>query len=236
MSDPVRATLEDGQILAGQVRSIDVNLVTPLGNLAIPIGHIGEIEPIEGGQLEDSHNHVKVWLRNGSELVGQWDNPELEFNLAVGDEWVEVDLPMDELERFQLRDRETWPKWGVFVVNTDFGDDFIVDANTTKFTLENDLGVFSPYLSECRSIEPLGDGSDQWQVNLNNGSTLRGTIAGNQFLFTLPMGPEEISVPLVHVTSIQRQEWSEPTKRPASTGWFDNSSYRQQKRFKSLEP
>jgi hypothetical protein len=236
-SSPVLASLEDGQVLQGLVTTTDVQLRTEFGTLAVPIGDIGELEPVEGGHLEDSHNHVKIWLRNGSELVGEWAEPELKFHLDVGEQWIEVDLPMNEMERFQLKDGQNWPNQNTFAVTTSYGDDFVVDTQTTQFTLTNPLGSFSPYLKECKSLAPIGEPDGDWRVELHNGSILIGKIDESHITFALPMGPEFIRVPLEHIAKLERNTWNTyeinegdmNDQHKPSNGWFDNSGYRKSK-------
>ena len=162
-----------------------------MGTLAVPIGDIGEIEPIEGQHLSDAHNHIKLWLRNGSELVGEWANPELQFHIDIDHALVAVDLPMDDLERFQLEQGDRWPAQNSFVVNTSFGDDIIVDSSQTRFTLTNALGTFTPTLAECKSLRPLGKETGNWQVELHNGTILIGPLS-ERLSKALPLGPETI--------------------------------------------
>ena len=227
----VRASLDDGQILHGYVSTTMVQLRTNMGTLAVPIGDVGEIEPIEGQHLSDSHNHIKIWLRNGSELVGEWANPELQFNIDVGNTLVAVDLPMDEMERFQLEDGDKWPAQNSFMVKTVFGDDIIIDSALTTFTLKNHLGTFTPTLAECKSLRPIGDHTGDWQVELHNGTVLIGPLSETSIEFALPLGPESITVSLEHITELERQRWGDEDyyqyqQKPSKDGWFDKGRYR----------
>ena len=81
---PVRATLEDGQILMGQVETRTLRLQSGVGLLEIPLSDVGEVVPAEGGGLGESEGRVDVWLRNGSELRGTWADPEIAMSIAVG--------------------------------------------------------------------------------------------------------------------------------------------------------
>ena len=85
---PVRAALQDGQVLFGELRTETLVLDGELGRLKIPLADVGEVIPVEGGQLGDSQGHVRVWLRNGSELVGRWDDPDLAVAIRVGKETI----------------------------------------------------------------------------------------------------------------------------------------------------
>ena len=224
----VRASLDDGQVLHGYVSTTNVQLRTEMGTLPVPIGDIGEIEPIEGTQLADAHNHIKLWLRNGSELVGEWANPELQFNIRIDEDLVAVDLPMDALERFQLEEGDRWPAQNSFVVKTSYGDDIIIDSSETHFTLTNHLGTFTPTLAECKSLRPLGEHTGNWQVELHNGTILIGALSEKSIEFALPLGPDTITVPLDHITHLERRTWGDPNffDEKQRSGWFDKGRYR----------
>jgi hypothetical protein len=158
LATPVRATLDDGQVLQGDVQTEALRLVNGFGEVEVPIDDIGEIRPVEGGTLAGSGNQVSVWLRNGSELRGQWADPELDMGLSVGGDTVSVALPMEELQRFQLQGGEAMPTGFVYRVRTVWGDDFVVDGSATWLTLDNDLGSFSPALDEVRSLAAIEGG------------------------------------------------------------------------------
>jgi len=236
-TSPVRASLQDGQILQGLVGTTTVSLRTELGTHQIPVGDIGELEPLEGNVMSNAHNRVKVWLRNGSELVGEWADPELTFHIEIDQTLVPVRLPIEEMQRFQLRDGETWPTEGAFAVTTSYGDDFIVNPRKTKIKLSNAMGVFSPTLAEIQSIAPMAEQEKDWRIALVNGNVLIGTLPENEIQFFLPKGPKQITVPLDHIVSVNRNGWNDMLwKEPnggsrgvSASGWFDNSRYRDTK-------
>lgn len=205
LDTPVRATLEDGQVLIGGVSTETLRLEGGFGEVEIPLADVGEVLPVEGGALSGSGDHVTVWLRNGSELRGRWTDPELAMAIDVGGTDVGVELPMNELLRFQLMDGLVWPDGDVLQVRTEWGDDFLVDAETTRIEIENDLGVFAPFLTECLSVEPL-EGGD-WRVELNTGTVLIGPMTTDSLVFSLPMGPGQIEIPLDRIVSMDRNEW-----------------------------
>lgn len=205
LDTPVRATLEDGQILIGAVATETLRLEGGFGQVDIPLQDVGEVLPVEGGALSGSGDHVTVWLRNGSELRGRWSDPELAMEIEVGGNAVPVDLPMTQLLRFQLMDGLVWPEGEVLQVRTEWGDDFLVDAEKTRIEFENDLGIFAPFLSECVSVEPLDDGS--WRVELDTGTVLIGDMTTDAITFALPMGPATIEVPLERIVSMDQQTW-----------------------------
>ena len=207
----VRATLQDGQVLYGDVRTARLSLDGPLGELKIPLEDIGEVVPVEGEQVGDSQGHVRVWLRDGSELIGQWKDPEVAMGIRVGKEDVRVDLPPEKLQRLQTQGGEIWPGGSVYRVRTVHGDDFLVDARTSRFTLENDLGSFSPALSDCLSVRPVDDPEGDWRVELGTGTVLIGRMAGNQLTLAMTLGPDEVTVPLSSFQSMEQQTWTAMT-------------------------
>jgi hypothetical protein len=240
LATPVRATLDDGQVLQGEVQTKTLRLQMGFSEVEIPLDDIGEIQPVEGGTLAGSGNQVSVWLRNGSELRGQWAEPELDMGLSVGGENVHVALPMDALQRFQLQGGESMADGMVYRVRTVWGDDFVVDGAATWVTLENDLGTFTPTLDEVTELTAI-DGGD-WRMALETGSVLIGPLAGEALTLALPLGPEGIELPIDQITSIQRQDWGGygdyRDTMPAQAGeldsgmWFDNIG---QSSFKSLQ-
>lgn len=246
-SYPVRATLDDGQILQGTVETETLLLETGMGTLAIPVQDVGEVRPVEGGDLLGSGNHVNVWLRNGSELQGRWAEPELLMGLAVGGQIVAVDLPMEQLQRFQLQGGDYLPEATVFRAKTAYGDDFLVDPETTCFNMSNELGTFTPCLDEVVSLASLNDVDGNWRVQLLTGTVLIAPMEDDQMRFGLTTGPEQIDVPFSHLVSVSRQDWSgydsyaAPASpmggagtvdgpAPSAEGWFDN---RRQSGFKN---
>lgn len=243
---PVRATLADGQVLVGQVETDVLLLDGGLGRLSIPLEDVGEVVPVEGGDLAASGNHVGVWLRDGTELRGQWAEPELRMGIEVGGRTVGVDLPVEAMNRFQFQGGTEWPTGVVYRVRTRFGDDFRVDPENTRLVVDSDLGQFEPFLSECVSAVPLGDPTGDWRVELHTGTVLVGPLAESEVTFALLTGPEEISVALADFVSLDRQYWgapvaaqeayeapaagASPAPRPRS-GWFDNSSLKGQRDY-----
>ncbi|MCB9795268.1 MAG: hypothetical protein H6741_21405 [Alphaproteobacteria bacterium] len=258
----VRVTLDDGQILLGDITTDTLLLESGLGELSIPLDDIGEVEPVEGGALGGSGDHVTVWLRDGSELRGRWKEPELAMAIQVGGGPVPVELPTAQLERLQTQGGEVWPEGDVFRVTTLYGDDFVVDPGETHLTLVNDLGRFSPSLSEIASLIPLDGAEGDWEIQLYTGTVLIGPLEGDHVSLRLQMGPEAVDVPLDALAAIERQSWSPgyyaapiaaeeaqeaetgdlplqqmaapPAPRSSPSGWFDNSMMRQSKEVQSL--
>jgi len=203
-STPVRAVLEDGQVLVGQVRTDTLFLESALGTLPIPLADVGEVLPVEGSDLQGSSGYVTVWLRNGSEFRGKWADPELQMGLEIGGKNLAVDLPANELTRFQMQGGEIWPGAPVYRVRTHSGDDFLVDPEASRIEVTNELGTFAPYLSECASIVPNGD---VWTLTLHTGTILKGAVTADALQFDLEVGPDEVEVPIERIASMSWEDW-----------------------------
>jgi hypothetical protein len=244
---PVRATLDDGQVLMGEVRTRTLRLATGSGEVAIPLDDVGEVVPADGEALGHSEGKVTVWLRNGSELRGTWVEPTLAMDVAVGRVEVPVDLPMADLSRLQLQGGAQWPTGPVVRLRTAFGDDLLVDPARTVLTLDNDFGSFSPRLADCARVEPLGEPTGPWRVELNTGTVLIGALRGDRLTVALPMGPEQLTVALRDFESLRAEVWrpvaaapvvyaavaesggrrarpqAEEAAAPAPSDWFDRA-------------
>jgi hypothetical protein len=220
---PVGVTLEDGQVLVGDITTELLRLQSSVGTLHIPLDDVGVVLPVEGTRLADSNGYVTVWLRNGSELRGQWADPELEIGVEVGGDVVDVELPMDHLQAVQTQGSEIWPDQDVYRVRTTHGDDFLVDPDQTRIVLENDLGVFAPFLSECRSASPMGPSTGDWRIELDTGTVLIGPLADDALVFALPMGPGSVTVPLELFVSMEREYWA-PVVRQAEVFYGSGAS------------
>ncbi len=208
LETPLRATLDDGQVLMGTVTTPTLLLEGAMGTIEIPVEDIGEVEPVEGGALSGSNGHVTVWLRNGSELRGRWAEPELGMGIQAGGQVIPVDLPMDQVMRVQLMEGQVWPEGLVYRVRTTHGDDFLIDPQTTQVSITNDLGTFSPFLSECMSLTPVDGNDGDWKVVLASGTVLVGPMTHDSFDFAMPMGPSRVDTPLELVAGIDRQDWT----------------------------
>ncbi len=204
---PVRATIDDGQVLMGSIETPELLLEGGLGTIAIPWEDIGEVVPVEGEELAASGDHVTVWLRNGSELTGRWVDAELAMDLSVGGELVGVDVPVDQLLRLQTQGGEIWPQGVVYRVRTSHGDDFLIDPESTRIALENEMGTFAPFLAECASAQPLEDPTGDWRIELLTGTVLIGPLVDDAITVDLGIGPGEATVPLDMLVSLDRQDW-----------------------------
>lgn len=211
-SADVRATLADGQVLFGDVRTRTLRLETGAGVLDVPLADVGEVVPASGGHLQGAEGLVDVWLRNGSELRGRWSDPKLAVDVAVGGRAVTVDLPMNELARFQLQGGARWPGGPVYRMRTAWGDDFLVDPSKTTLVVENHLGTFAPKLSECRSLAPVADPTGDWRIELMTGTVLIGQLQDDAVTVALPMGPKEVTVPLASFVSLRVESWEAPRR------------------------
>ncbi len=215
---PVRATLADGQILMGEVQTRSLSLISGSGTLEIPLADVGEVVPATGGQLGEAEGRVNVWLRNGSELRGTWADPKLAMSIQVGGAEVPLDLPMNDLARFQLQGNARWPGGPVYRMKTRFGDDFLVDPSKTQLILQNELGTFAPMLSECAYVAPVDDPQGLWRVQLQTGTVLLGHLKDDKVTVALPMGPTEVSVPLDSFVSLKIERWSPVATRTPMSG------------------
>jgi hypothetical protein len=203
----VRATLSDGQVLMGEVRTKLLRLTTGAGTIEVPLDDVGEVVPADVAEGE-AVGKVGVWLRNGSELRGTWTDPKLAMDIAIGGNKVAVDLPMNELSRFQLQGGEAWPTQAVYRMKTTWGDDFLVDPARTHIVLQNQLGSFAPSLEECRSVAPINDPEGDWRIELKTGTVLKGQLRDDAVTVALPMGPKEITVPLANFVSLHLESWT----------------------------
>lgn len=243
---PVRATLADGQVLMGEVRTRTLHLETGSGIVDVPLRDIGEVVPASADGLGESGGVVDVWLRNGSELRGRWSEPELTLAVRVGGAEVPVELPMNELNRFQLQGGAAWPGGPVYRLRTAWGDDLLIDAERTHLNLTNRLGSFAPALSECVHAAPVGAPDGDWRLTLKTGTVLIGRLVDDAVTVALPMGPKEMTVPLESFVSLNLESWAwpqavaagrtavdsdaptpasaPPPRRPtANDGWFDRA-------------
>lgn len=213
---PVRATLGDGQVLMGEVSTKILLLKSSVGLVEIPLEDVGEVVPASGSNLGESEGRVDVWLRNGSELRGTWAEPELAMHINVGGQSVPINLPMNDLLRFQLQGGTHWPAGPVYRMQTTQGDDFLVDPSRTHLVVVNDLGTFEPSLAECQYVAPIGDPKGLWRIQLQTGTVLLGHLQDNQVTVALPLGPEELSVPLDQFVSLRLERWAPVGQRVAT--------------------
>ena len=203
----VRATLDDGQIVVGAVQTPTLLLQSQAGLLEVPLDDVGEVRPSEGGALSESNGNVSLWLRNGTELVGQWAEPELAMGLEIGGSIASVELPAEELLRVQLQGGADFPVGDVYRVRTLWGDDVVVDPEATTLSIKSSLGTFSPTLSECAEASPIAEPDGDWRIELFNGTVLIGPLSDESLTFGLPRGPDVFTVPLTAFAGLEHQRW-----------------------------
>ena len=63
-------------------------------------------------------------------------------------------------------------------------------------------------LSECAAVAPVGDPEGPWRVQLQTGTVLLGHLRDDAITVALPIGPDEISVPLAEFVSLHVESWS----------------------------
>lgn len=214
-STPIGVTLVDGQVIVGEVTTDVLQLKGAYGEVSVPLGDVGMVLPVEGQGLADSGGHVTVWLRNGSELRGQWTEPELEMSFLVGGAMHPIEVPTPQLQALQLRASEAWPAGDSYRVKTTHGDDFLVDPQATTITVKSELGSFGVTLAECTSVGPIGAPTGPWRFVLETGTVLIGAPAEKTLTFALPMGPGTLDVPLASLVSLSRGGWSEGYYAPS---------------------
>lgn len=205
---PLGVTLGGGQVVVGDVTTVSLTLEGVFGSVEVPLEDVGVVVPVEGATLGQSGGQVTVWLRNGSELRGRWRDPTLALGVWAGGVSVPVDVPVDDVQAIQLRGGEEWPALGTYRVRTTHGDDVLVDPEHTQVTLSSTLGTFSPFLSECASIGPVGDPKGDWRVVLRSGTVLVGPLQQSELTLHLPSGPDEVDVALADLVSIDQQVWT----------------------------
>ena len=215
----VRATLDDGQIVVGAVVTPTLRLQSQAGLLEVPLDDVGEVRPSEGGALSASNGNVSLWLRNGTELVGQWADPELAMGLEIGGGIANVELPAEELLRLQLQGGADFPVGDVYRVRTLWGDDVVVDPEETTLSIESTLGTFHPTLAECAEASPIAEPDGDWRIELMNGTVLIGPLTEESLTFGLPRGPEAFTVPLTAFAGLEHQRWA------GGETWSSDSSF-----------
>ncbi len=217
----VRATLEDGQVVVGNIATPAFRLKTGLGTFDFDSRHAGELGPAEGQDMRNPDRAVKLWLKNGSEFVGFWEKPSVTITLEAGGLAVPVDIPIAKLKRLQFGGSDVWDDKPVFRVITAAGDDFFAASTRTRITFRNDFCEISPFLSEVRRLMPADEAKKTWRVELENGTVINAGIPQGQVLFHLDMGPKTISVPLASIEFMDRQTLY---NQPPSAGVFFNEN------------
>ncbi len=233
---PVGVTLRDGQVLVGEITTETLHLEGALGRLAIPLDDIGSVVPARGTYVAEADGQVTVWLRNGTEFHGRWQEPALAVGLGMGGETVDVSLPVGDITAVQTRGEPLWSSGDIYRVRTTSGDDFLVDPERSRLAITNELGTFAPFLSECATATPIDTPTGDWRITLLSGTTLVGPLDASHLTLRLPLGPERIEVPIDQLARVQRDRWGQqhdlPSGYPAAPalssaeGWFDHRSHK----------
>lgn len=202
----VKVTLSDGQVLMGHMSTETLTLKTGLGDLKFDSKDAGELGLVKGGNVKDSKGKIRLWLLNGSEFVGQWQKPEVDLKFNAGGENFNITVPIAKLERLQFQGQAVWAEDAVFRIQTSSGDDFFVDVTKNRLPFQTEFGQIRPFLSEIRSMEPLGKKNEKWRVQLTNGTSLEASFKMSVLDLTLAMGPKKIRLPLSEIVHMNRQE------------------------------
>jgi hypothetical protein len=204
----VRVTLSDGQVLLGCLSTRSFALKTGLGDFDFDSSDAGELGLLEGKNVQQSKRKIRLWLRNGSEFVGYWQEPKIDLLFAVGGEERNITVPIAKLERLQFKGQAVWSQQAVFRIQTKYGDDFFVDVTRNRLAFQTEFGEIRPFLSEINSMEPLDKNNKKWRVHLSNGTVLMAHFKQRSLDLKLAMGPETIQVPLLSIKHMDRQQLS----------------------------
>jgi hypothetical protein len=229
----VHVLLNDGQVLVGEMTTPTFTLKTQLGTLKFDSEDAGELGPLEGKDMQQSDNLVRLWLRNGSEFVGSWEHPAVQVEVEVGGDAVAVDVPIAKVKRLRFKGGPEWSDKPLYRVLTSAGDDFFVDASASRIHFQGELGIFSPFLSEISRLERLGEDADGWGISLKNGSRLHGGVHQDGVELEPTMGPDKVKldwklVARMEPASMHAPKLAAPEK--VDQGFYDNQM---QKRVKA---
>lgn len=208
----VQVTLSDGQKVVGYLATQSLTLASSLGNLTFDTAEAGELGLVEEKEGKPSDNKVRLWLRNGSEFVGQWQKPSITVGMEVGGKLHSIQVPIEKLKRLQFQGKDIWPNQAVFRIVTRYGDDFFVNVTLTQMTFSNEMGTFSPFLSEIRQLEPMDEQNQQWKIHLENQSIFIAKLEQDTLDLRLEMGPKELKLPLASVQRMNREYLAHPQK------------------------
>lgn len=235
----VHVQLNDGQVLVGRMTTPQFSLKTAFGTMRFDADEAGELGPLEGDDMQQAGNLIRLWLRNGSEFVGGWENPVVEMALSVGGREIPVEVPIDKLERLRFRGQPVYTDRPLYRVLTRSGDDFFVDAGTSRIHFDGELGSFSPFLAEIASLEKLDSDDNLWSVRLKNGTRLHSRIQADGVALHPAMGPGEVTLSWKLVARLEPASMRAPAAPLAAakaqqaaapaTSYYDNSMQRRLK-------
>lgn len=251
----VLVTMSDGQRLMGRLTTDSFALDTGMGSLSFDATVAGELGPVEGGDVKAAAKKIRLWLKNGSEFVGTWQEPAVELELDLGERKRLIKVPIDKLARLQFYGEPIYTDEPLFRIRTSHGDDFYVDVTRTRLELTSDLGQFDPYLGEIDRLEPIGADGKRWRIRMESGTVLIGTLAREALDLRLAVGPEQIALPVGAVKQMARQHMMVPGRFSAgmsiasdvqaeasiapqsapAKGFYDNSTQRALKRAQPFE-
>jgi hypothetical protein len=228
----VHVQLNDGQVLVGGMTTEMFKLKTEFGMLDFSTEDAGELGPLEGKDMEQAGNLIKLWLRNGSEFIGAWERPSVEVAINIGGKDVAIDVPIEKIKRMRFRGDAEYTEKPLYRVLTRSGDDFFVDASVSKIHFKGELGVFSPFLAEIAGLERNDGDDNQWQIRLKNGTTLHAGIEQDGVELSPAMGPEKVKLSWSLVARMEPAHMNAPaavTKSPVAPEYYDNAPQRAMK-------
>jgi hypothetical protein len=235
----VHVELNDGQVLVGEMSTPALSLKTQFGAIAFDAAQAGELGPLEGGDIREAGSLIRLWLRNGSEFVGEWQAPVVRMALRVGGAAVPVDVPIQKLARLRFLGQPVWHDRPVFRLLTHAGDDFYVDAERSRVRLKTEVGAMEPFLDEIARLEPRGQEENAWQVVLKSGSVLFAEIDKDGLDLRPVLGPEKLTVAWSAIRRLEQvaapalaaaaQAGSPPVQAAESAAYYDNAAQRAHK-------
>lgn len=207
----IQATLSDGQTIVGQLSTRELVLESNLGELIFDAADAGELGLLEGENVEQSGNQIRLWLRNGSEFIGQWKKPSVTIDMSLGGKLKSIKIPINKLKRLQFQSEAVWPEQPVFRIVTNQGDDFFVDVTKTQMIFSNEMGSFAPFLSEIMQLEKKEN--NVWRIFLDNGSVFLGKLEQDNLNLHLSMGPKQLNIPLTVIKRMNKEIIYKPNMR-----------------------
>ena len=228
----VHVQLNDGQVLVGGMTTEMFRLKTEFGMLDFTTEDAGEMGPLEGKDMQQAGNLIRLWLRNGSEFIGAWERPSVEVAINIGGQDVPIDVPIEKIKRMRFRGDAEYTEKPLYRVVTSSGDDFFVDASVSKIHFKGELGSFSPFLAEIARLERANGDDNEWSIQLKNGTTLHAGIQQDGVELSPAMGPEKVKLSWSLVARMEPAHMNAPaaiTKSPAAPEYYDNAPQRAMK-------
>jgi hypothetical protein len=227
----VHVQLNDGQLLVGELTTQTFSLKTQFGPLQFNAGDAGEIGPLEGSDMKQSGSLIKLWLKNGSEFVGDWQKPVVRMALSVGGQAVPIEVPIAKLQRLQFLGQPVFHEKPVFRVLTHSGDDFYVDAEKSRVRLTTEMGELNPFLAEIQGLTRRSQDENEWLVVLKTGTRIHAQMQPEGLDLKPALGPERILVAWTDIQRMEQAQIAQPAlaqtiSAPAaaeSAAYYDNS-------------